>query len=121
LYGLKLAWQHLSWEHSPKTVELQHHKGGPRMTVECRQFDTDSTDETSLYWKAREGWRVIKTTPFGLENPLKNMDDYISQCALFYLRGDVSDLGYVGGLLKVVKTDLQVRISRCKELTELQY
>jgi hypothetical protein len=83
------------------------------MTVECRQFDTDSLDETSLYWKAREGWRVIKTTPFGLENSLKNMDDYISQCALVCLRGDVSDLGYVGRLLKVVKTNLQVRITRC--------
>lgn len=95
--------------------------GGPSITIKCYQFGTESPDETSLYWKAREGWRSIKTTAFGLKDPLESMDEYISQCTLFYRQGSVSSLGYVGCLLKVVKGNLQVRITACNQLRELRY
>jgi hypothetical protein len=113
LYGVKLAWQHLSWRHCPRAVELQHHKGGPIITMECRWFDTNSLDETdrdetNLYWKAKEGWRAIKTTSFGLEDAMKDMDDYISRCSTFYLQGDHEDLGYIGNMLEAVESHVQV-------------
>ena len=76
--------------------------------MECRQFDTDSLDETNLFWKAREGWRVIETTAFGLENPPKDMDDYISQCSTSYVSDDAGDFGYIGHVLEAVRADLQV-------------
>ena len=108
LYGAKLVWQHLSWKHSPRTVELQHHEGGPTITVECRWFDTNSLDETNLYWKAKEGWRAIETTSYGLEDAMKDMEDYISQCSTFYLQDDHEGLSYIGNMLEAARSHVQV-------------
>lgn len=108
-YGIKLAWQHLSWKGPPRVVQLGHDRNGPNITTGCRWFDTDSTDETSLFWKGRNGWRAIKTTPFGLEDASKNLSDYVSRCTAFYLQDHTGDLGYIGQILKAVGTNSRVR------------
>lgn len=114
------------WDHAPKYVKLTHYKDGPSFTIECRAFDTESLDETSIFWKAKEGWRAIRTTAFGLEDPVADMNDYVSRCAAFDLQGStreeggIKSPGYVGQMLGAVGPRLQVREARIYKLAELQ-
>lgn len=109
MYCDQLAWQNLLWGSSSNTVEIRHLNNGPTLIVECHWFIPIHSDETSLFWKAKEGWRAIETTAVGLKGPVENLNAYVSQCATFYLESSPQDLGYSGHMLAAMKADPQVR------------
>lgn len=112
VYDAQLAWQNLTWGSTSKTVELRHLRNGPSIIMKCHWFTPNLSDETTLFWKAKEGWRAIKTTAFGLEDPVKNLDLYVSQCAMFYRDSLPQHLGYIGVMLAAMKACPQVRPAR---------
>ena len=107
-YSSKLTWQHLPWKGPAKAVKLRHHRDGPIVVVNCREFDATSQNETDLFWKDSKGWQCIKTTPFGLETYEKSLDEYISQYVIFYTQNAVGELGYLEQVLKTVVIHLEV-------------
>lgn len=112
VYHAQLAWQNLLWGSSSNTVELRHLENGPTLVVECQCFTPNKSDETNLFWKAKEGWRAIETTAFGLRDPVKTLDEYVSQCAMFYQNSLPEHLGYIGVILAAMKANPQVRAAR---------
>jgi hypothetical protein len=93
-YGAKLAWQNLRWNPTTTTVEVGHHRHGPDLTIKCRGFNARSQDELDVFWKSKEGWRAVRTSAFGLEEPSQSLDNYVSQCTALYLQSDIG--GYIG-------------------------
>lgn len=108
MYDAQLTWQNLLWGSISNTVELRHLTNGPTLIMECRSFTPNLSDETNLFWKAKEGWRAIKTTAFGLKDPMENLDAYVSQCVMFYQNSLPEHIGYIGVVLAAMKAYPQV-------------
>ena len=107
-YSSKLSWRNLYWTRSVKSVELRHYTGGASISIDCFEFDRSSPEETRLFWKDKDGWRYIETTPYGLATPERDLDDYVSRCAEVYLNSATSRADYIANILDTMKGDLKV-------------
>jgi hypothetical protein len=113
-YNAQLAWQTLLWSNISTTLAVRHLDNGPTLIMKCHWFTPTLADETSLFWKAKEGWRAITTAAVGLKDPVKALDTYVSQCATFYLKSPSEDMGYIRPMLSMMKTLSQVGSTRIK-------
>ena len=88
------------------------------MLLNCSEFQKTSSDETRLFWKSREGWRYIDTTAFGLGSSGTDLNDYVSQYAVFYLNSTARS-GYISQVLEAVKGHYDASSVRHYDVSEL--
>lgn len=110
-YRVKLEWENLHWISSPRSVLLTHGKGGPKLSIDCREFVAVSPDQTRIPWKDKERWNWIETTAFGLQKHDVDLDAYISDYSELYLAEASQDGSYIGEILTQVKSHLKVDYS----------
>ncbi|KAH7390030.1 hypothetical protein BKA64DRAFT_756964, partial [Cadophora sp. MPI-SDFR-AT-0126] len=71
-----------------KTALLGHDKEGPKLTVRCHEFLTQSEEQVRLWWRSAGGWNWLPTIAYTMESlDIDNeLDVYIRQSASYYLQ-----------------------------------
>ncbi|UPX14887.1 uncharacterized protein EKO05_0005358 [Ascochyta rabiei] len=100
-YEKKLAWEDLAIGKSILTVDVQHFRYGPTLSVNCSPFEVVNSEQVRLFHKTTRGWASVDTTAFALSESVDDaiLDSYIGEHVALFLHQAVADSTWLNVVL----------------------